>query len=223
MVSDWVDLTSTGVTDPLVKMVNYLPNVLGAMVVILIGVIVAWAVKTVIVRGLGFIKVKKYTDAVGLSKIFTEKVEVANLLGDLAKWTVVIVFLLPAFEILNLQGVNDVVYGILSYIPSVVLAIVSIVVGAVIADLAARVIRSTAATIGARTADFAADVAKWAIIVFVFLSALQQLNLFSELISVLTVAVAAFFAIAGGIAFGLGGKDAAADLIAGIRKSLPKK
>ena len=217
-VQDWATLTSNAVTDQLVKVINYLPNVLAALLVILIGVIVAWAVKTVIVKGLGFVKLKKYTDAVGLGKIFTEKVEFAALLGDIAKWTIVIVFLIPALEILQIAQVSIVLEGILAYVPNVVVAIVTLMLGAVVADIVSRVVRSTAATMGTKNADLLSDIARWAIVVFVTLGALQQLNILPELISTLTIGVMAFFVIAGGVAFGLGGKEAAGDLIANMRK-----
>ena len=221
--TSWAQLTTSAVSDQLVKVVNYLPNVLAALLVVLIGAIVAWAVKTVIVKGLGFIKLKKYTDAVGLGKIFTEKVEFATLLGDIASWTVIIVFLIPALEILKISQINLVLESILAYIPSVVVAVVSVMFGAVIADLVARVIRSTAVTVGTRNADLLSDFAKWAIIVFVVLGALQQLNILPQLISTITIGVVAFAVIAGGVAFGLGGKDAAADLIVSVRKRFPKR
>ena len=217
-VQDWAQLTSNAVTDQLVRVLNYLPNLLAALLVVLIGVIVAWAVKTVIVKGLGFIKLKKYTDAVGLGKVFTEKVEFAGLLGDIAKWTIIIVFLIPALEILNIAQVSSVLESILAYVPNVVVAIVSVSFGAVIADLIARMIRATAVTVGTKNADLLADLARWAIVTFVFLGALQQLDILPQLISTLTIGVMAFFVIAGGVAFGLGGKDAAAGMIAGIGK-----
>jgi len=223
MFESWAQLTTSTVSDQLVKFVNYLPNVLAALIVVLIGVIVAWAVKTVIVKGLGFIKLKKYTDAVGLGKIFTEKVEFASLLGDIAKWTVIIVFLIPALDILKIAQVDSVLQSILAYVPNVVVAVVSIMFGAVIADLVARTIRSTATTVGTKNADLLSDLAKWAIIVFVVLGALQQLNILPQLISTLTIGVVAFFVIAGGVAFGLGGKDAAAGLLVSISKRFPKK
>jgi hypothetical protein len=196
---------------------------LAALIVVLIGAIVAWAVKTVIVQGLGFIKLKKYTDAVGLGKIFTEKVEFATLLGDIAKWTVIIVFLIPALDILKIAQIDTVLQSILAYVPSVVVAVVFIMFGAVIADLVARIVRSTATTIGTKNADLLSDLAKWAIIVFVILGALQQLNILPQLISTLTIGVVAFFVIAGGVAFGLGGRDAAAGLLVNISKRFPKK
>jgi len=222
-VQDWAQLTSNAVSDALANVINYIPSFLAAALVVVIGVIVAWAVKYVIVKGLSYIKLKKYTDAVGLGKIFTEKVEFASLLGDLAKWTIIIVFLIPAFEILNLTQINQVILGIVDYIPSVIVAVVAIVVGSVIADLASRVVRSSAATIGSENADIAADVTRWAIIIFVILGALQQLNILPELISTITIGAVAFFVIAGGMAFGLGGKDAAADVIVAFRKRLPKE
>jgi len=217
-IENSAQLTSNAVTDQLVNVVNYLPNILSAIVVILVGVIVAWAVKVVIVKGLGFIKLKKYTDSVGLGKVFTEKVEFATLIGDIAKWTIVIVFLIPALEILGISEVNIVLESILAYIPNVILAIVSVMIGAVVADLVSRAIRSAALTMGTRNADLLADLAKWSIMVFVILGALQQLNILPQLISTLTIGVMAFFVIAGGVAFGLGGKDAASSLIAGLGK-----
>jgi hypothetical protein len=222
MVNDWTEITTTAVSDSLVSVINYIPLIIGALIVILIGVVVAWAVKIVIVKGLGFIKIKKYTDAVGLGKVFTEKVEFVDLIGDIAKWTVIVVFLLPALEILKLNQVGEVVTSILEYIPNVIIAVVAIVVGAIVADLVARTVKSGAATIGVRTADIAADIARWAIIVFVALGALQQLNILPELISTITIGAVAFLVIAGGLAFGLGGKDAAAAAIARVGKNFPK-
>ncbi len=223
MVSDWTEITTTAVSDSLTGVINYIPLILGALIVILVGVIVAWAVKMVIVRGLGFIKIQKYVDAVGLGRVFTERVEVVELIGDIAKWTVIVVFLLPALEILKLEQVGGIVASIIEYIPNVIVAVVAVVVGAIIADLVARTVRSGAATIGVKTADIAADIARWAIIVFVVLGALEQLNILPQLISTITIGAVAFFVIAGGLAFGLGGKDAAASAISRIGKNIPKQ
>ena len=214
--SNWAELTSNAVADQLSQVLNYVPNVLGALIVILIGVIVAWAIKLVIVKGLGFIKLKKYTDAVGLGKIFTEKVEFVELLGDIARWTIIFIFLIPASEILNLTGVSGVLASIIAYIPNVAIAILAVMFGIIIADLAARSIRSAAITLGTKNADLLADFAKWAIVFFVALGALEQLNILTSLVSAITYCVIGFVVIAGGLAFGLGGKNAAAELIADL-------
>jgi len=222
LVKDWTKLTTDAVTESLKGVVNYLPKVVGAVVVILIGVLVAWAVKTVIVRVLKLIKVKPYTDAIGLNKVFPEKLELAELLGDLAKWIIMIVFLLPALEILDLTQINELVAQVVSYLPNVVVAVVIVVVGAVVADLISRVVESAASTIGAKTAAVAADVARWSVVVFAVLAALMQLGIAVGIINNLVVGFVAMVAIAGGLAFGLGGQDAAREVIERLKKNMPK-
>jgi hypothetical protein len=71
-VQSWATLTTDAVTNSLRSVVFFIPKVIGAAVVILIGALVAWAVKTAIVRLLKLIRVKPYTDAIGLNKVFTQ-------------------------------------------------------------------------------------------------------------------------------------------------------
>lgn len=223
MLTDWADLTATAVTDSLKSVVNYLPNVIGALVVILLGILVAWAVKTVVVRVLRMIRLKPYTDAIGLNKVFTEKVEVVELLGDLFKWIIIIVFLVPALQILNLTQINELVSQVVAYLPNVIVAVAILIVGAVIADLVSRVVESAAHTMGTRTAAVAADVARWAVVVFAVLAALLQLGIATTIIDRLVTGFVAMLAIAGGLAFGLGGQDAARETLNRVRKNLPQK
>lgn len=222
MVKSWATMTTDAVSQSLRDVINYLPKVVGALVVILIGVLVAWAVKTVIVRVLKLIRIKPYTDAIGLNKVFPENLGLAELLGDLAKWIIMIIFLIPALEILNLTQVNDLVTRVVAYLPNVVVAVVIVIVGAVVADLIARVVDSTASTIGVKTASAAADVARWAVIVFVILAALLQLGIAVTIIDRLVTGVVVAAALAAGLAFGLGGQDTAREAIARLRKNLPK-
>jgi hypothetical protein len=221
MVSEWWDMTTDAVVESLRDVVNYIPELIGAIVVILIGVLVGWAVKTVVVRALKFVKVKPYTDAIGLNKVFSTKIDLVSLLGDLAKWIIIIVFLLPALEILGLSGVNDLVSGVVSYLPQVVVAVVILMVGAVLADLASRAVEAAAQTIGAKTAAVVADVTRWAVVIFAVLAALAQLGIATAIINNLVLGFVALVAIAGGLAFGLGGQDAAKEVIDRLRKNLP--
>lgn len=222
MLTEWWNLTTDAVTTSLKSVANYVPEVIGALVVILIGVLVAWAVKTVIVKALRYVKVKPYTDAIGLNKVFKTKEDLVELLGDLAKWVIIIVFLVPALNILGLADVNDLVKSVVAYLPQVIVAVVILMVGAVLADLASRAVEATAQTIGAHTAAIVADVTRWAVMVFAILIALDQLGIASGIINTLVTGFVALIAIAGGLAFGLGGQDAAKGVIERIKKNLPK-
>lgn len=220
--TDWATATTTAVTDSLARIISYLPNIIGAIIVLLVGIVVAWAVKTVIVRVLGYFKLKPITEVVGLEKVFKTKIGIVELIGELVQWIVIIVFLIPVFEILNLVQVNEVLQNVVGYVPNVIAAVFIIMVGAIVADLVAKVVSSAAETIGAKTAGVLADIARYSIIIFVILAALTQLGIATSLIERLFTGVVALFAIAGGLAFGLGGQEAAKDLINRLRKNLPR-
>lgn len=220
--SDWATATTTAVTDSLTRVISYLPNIIGALVVLLIGIVVAWAIKTVVVKVLGYIQIRPLTETVGLDKVFKAKVDLVGLTGELVQWIVIIVFLIPALEILNLTQVNEVLQSVVAYIPNVVAAVFIVMIGAIVADLVAKVVMGAVDTIGARTAGVLADIARYSIIIFVVLAALTQLGIASTLIERLFTGVVALLAIAGGLAFGLGGQEAAKDLISRLRKNLPR-
>lgn len=220
MLKEWWDLTSTAVADSLKGVADYIPEVIGAIVVILLGVLIGWAVKTVVVKALRFIKVKPYTDAIGLNKVFKTKEDLVELLGDFAKWVIIIVFLVPALNILGLADVNELVKSVVAYLPQVIVAVVILMVGAVLADLASRAVEATAQTIGAKTAAIAADVTRWAVVVFAILVALDQLGIASGIINTLVTGLVALIALAGGLAFGLGGQNAAKEVIDRLKKNL---
>ena len=222
-----ISTISTSVIDALRESISstisYGFKALVAIIVVLIGVVVAWAAKTVIVRGLSFLQVKKYTDAIGLNKVIDKDVEVVELIGDIAKWIIILTFVISVLDSLNLTGVNDLLKGVLGYVPDVAKALVLLFIGVVIADLASRVVKATANTVGVRASEILSDIARWSIIIFAFFGALQQLGLAVDLINTLWTGIVAFLALAGGLAFGLGGKDAAAGVIDRVKKAFPKK
>jgi len=222
MLKEWWNLTSDAVVDSLKSVASYIPEVIGAVVVLLLGVLVAWAVKTVVVKALRFVKVKPYTDAIGLNKVFKTKEDLVELFGDLAKWVIIIVFLVPALNILGLADVNELVKSVVAYLPQVIVSVVVLMVGAVLADLASRAVEATAQTIGAKTAAIVADIARWAVMVFAILVALDQLGIASGIINTLVTGLVALLALAGGLAFGLGGQDAAKEVIERLKKNLPR-
>lgn len=225
-VTTWWDSITWAVSDAWAKILSFLPNLIGAFVIILIGLLVAWVLKWIVVQVLNAIRLQVLSDRVKFTDVLSRmgvKQTVSELLGNLVKWVVIIVFLLPALEVLGLPQVSDVLSQVLGYLPSVVIAGFLVFVGIVIADIVAHVIKATAVTIGTTTAQILASVARYAILVFVALAALVQLGVATNLLLTLFTGFVGMIAIAGGIAFGLGGKDAAADLIKKIREDFSKK
>lgn len=225
-VVTWWDSIVLAVQEAWEKILGFLPNLIGAFVIILVGLLVAYILRWIVVQILNAIQLQTLSDKVKFTDVLKKMgvtATVSELLGNLVKWVTIIIFLLPALQVLGLSQVTDVLYKILGYIPSVIVAGFIILVGVIIADIVAHVIKGTAVTVGVTTATILATVAKYAIWIFVGLAALVQLGVATNLLITLFTGVVAMVAIAGGIAFGLGGRDAASDLIKKIREDFSKK
>ncbi len=208
-VGGWADSVSTGVGNSLSKVFSFLPDLLAALIVLLVGVVVGVVLKSVVVRVLRAIKLKGLTDRVGLGKVFPGKFDIAGFIGDLVKWFFVIVFLLQALTIAHLEDVNNVISKLLGYVPNVLVAAVLVLVGFVVADLTSRLVLSGAVAVGARASVFLSNLAKYAILTIVAFTTLAQLGVNTLFLDRLFTAIVAMLALAGGLAFGLGGKSAA--------------
>jgi small-conductance mechanosensitive channel len=104
--------------------------------------------------------------------------------------------------------------AILGYIPNIFAAILILIVGAWIANLVAGIVRGAASEAGLTTGGLLSNIARWGILLFAALSALAQLNVAQNMIFILFAGLVAMLAIAGGLAFGLGGVESARSLLA---------
>jgi hypothetical protein len=106
----------------------------------------------------------------------------------------------------------------LGYVPNVIVAAIILLSSVVLANFLQKVVRSTAAGGKLEAANMAAAIAKWAVFLFGLFAALNQLQVAQNIISIVVTGLVAMLAIAGGLAFGLGGKDYAADLLDKFRR-----
>jgi Mechanosensitive ion channel, conserved TM helix len=226
MTSFVADVSGTvrqGITDALRQVIMGVPDILAALVVLLLGVIVAAVLKSLVVRLLKMIQLGSLIHRLGINRVFPGHFDVVELIGDLVKWFFIVVFLLQALTIVHLQQVNDVVRQVLSYVPNVIVAVVLVLVGAVIADLTSRLIRDAGQAMGASTANLLGDVAKYAILTLVAFTTLAQLGVNTLFLDRLFTGIVVMLALAGGLAFGLGGQGVAKDLLEAARKRLQDK
>jgi hypothetical protein len=222
-VSDWWNTVSTSISNALDGVAKFVPDIIGAIIVVLVGVAVGWLLKWVVVEILSALRLDTYFKQLGANKVFSHNINVVELLGDLVKWFVIIVFLIPALQILGLDAINIAVQQLVNYLPNVLLAVVTVLVGMVFADLAARTLGGLGHTIGARSSAVLADVARYSIIILVVLDALRRLGVAEDLINNLLVGLVAMLALAGGLAFGLGGQGVARDVLERLRRSVDTK
>jgi hypothetical protein len=217
---------SNAILDAWLRVLNFLPRLLACLVVILVGLLVAYVLRWAIIQVLNAIRLEVLVERVRLSEILKKmnlKKSASELIGELVKWVVIIVFLIPAMETLGLARVSDVLNQVLGYLPNVVVAGFLVLVGIIVADVLAGLVKATALTLGTNTANILASLTKYAIYIFVGLSALVELGVATSLLLSAFTGVIAMIAIAGGLAFGLGGKDAAAELIKKVKEDFSKK
>ena len=200
---------SVAVLNSLVAFINFIPSLIGGLIVFVIGLVIAAVVYRVIITALRTAQIKKYLARYGITKVEGRDVEWSQILAELARWSIIIIFLNPTLEAWRLGAVNNVLNRVILYIPNVIVAVILALVGLVFAKLGYRVTYSASRSLGKDLAHTVALVAQWSLTVFVAFLVLHQLGVAQELLRILFGGMVAMVAIAGGIAFGLGGQETA--------------
>ncbi len=205
------------------RFINFLPALVGAVLVFVAGWIVAVALGKVVEHIVKMVKIDDVMEKAG-TKARLEKagvtLNVAKFIGGLVKWFLILVFLMAATDILKLTQVTNFLNSIILYLPNVVVAAVILAVAFLVANFVFAVVKGSSKVAGLVSATLLATIAKWSIVVFGFLAALIQLGIASSLINTLFIGFVAMLALAGGLAFGLGGKEEAAMILKKIRQEI---
>jgi len=203
---------TSALSDSLVATASLLPKLLIAIIIFIIGVIIAALLRAALIRLLNAINFEKVLESTGIPQALKKaetSLTITGLLGELLRWFIILIFLIPAVDQLGLGAVNDVLKSLLLYIPNVAVAVIIVSIGAVFAKIARDFVTATATGLGTQAAQIVGEVARWAIIVFALLAALNQLGVAKDLIRILFTGFVLMVALAGGLAFGLGGKNPA--------------
>ncbi len=191
---------------------EFVPRLLGFLVILLIGWLVASALAravTFLLRKVGFDRIG---DRIGLSRLLEQasiKTDAADVLGKLVYWFVFLIFLVPAVNALGLTTVSDLLGRVIGYLPNVFVAILILFLGTLAASVVADIVRGASASSRVGSPNLFSNIARYAILGFVAIVALEQLGIATSLLNILFTAVVGAAALAAGLAFGLGGQDAA--------------
>lgn len=202
----------------------YLPRILAAIVVFLIGWIIATILYRVVVEVVKVLKIDDALKGAGLHDAAKEaglRLDAGAFLGTLVMWFTALVFLVASLEILGFSVVTVFLERVvLLYLPQVIIASLILILGAIVAEVVRGLVSGSAKAAGAHSANLAGSVAKWAIWVFAVLAALDQLGVASAFVQTIFTGFVVALSLAFGLAFGLGGKDAAADAIRHMRDEI---
>ncbi|HLI88368.1 MAG TPA: hypothetical protein VKV37_06735 [Ktedonobacteraceae bacterium] len=191
---------------------SFVPKLVGFLLVLLIGWIVASLLAkavTFLLKRIGF---ERMAERIGLNRLEQRlgmRMDAATLLGKIVFWFVFLIFLIPAFNSLGLPTVSNILQVIISYIPNVFVAVLVLFLGTLLAAFVADIVRGALSGGRLGNASIIANIARGAIIGFAALMALYQLQIAPAIIETLFTAVVGALALAFGLAFGLGGRESA--------------
>lgn len=222
---NWADVTYQALYDLWQGFLGFIPALVGAIIVFVIGWFIALWAGRIVAEVLKRLKLNEmfrrgnWDEALAKADI---KVDAAGFLGAIVKWIIVLFFLVATANILNLQQFSSLLEGILSYVPNVFVAALIFVVTVIIADIVEKVVRVSVERINVGYGHMVSVIVKWAIWIFAVVLILNQLNIGGNIPEIVVQGLVAFFALAGGLAFGLGGKDAAAKFIEDMKARMKK-
>ncbi len=214
-----IDSVNSIVTPFWKSFVNFLPDLLGGLLILIIGIILANILKRVLVSIFNFFKL----DRLFQQSKSIEKGEIKlweEIIAEILRWTIIILFLIPTLQVWGLSESTAVLKQILFYIPNVIVAIVIGFVGLVTSNLVANLVKRTIKSMGATFANSLAVFTKTIIVFFTVLVVLSQLGVAQDIIRILFTGIIGMLALAGGLAFGLGGKDVARELLEELRSKI---
>jgi hypothetical protein len=202
----------------------YLPAILAAIILFVIGWIVGAILYRVVVEVVKVLRIDDALRAAGMNDWAKEagfSLDIGRFLATLVMWFVVLAFLLASLQILGLTSVTFFLQQlVLQYLPQVIVAALILVLGAIVAEVVKGFVVGSARAVGAHGANLAGAVAKWAIWLTVIGAALVQLGVATAFIQTLFTGVVVALSLAFGLAFGLGGKEAAARTIERLRNEV---
>ena len=214
-----IELVNTILFDFFKNLGVFLPNLFGGLLILVVGLLIGGIVKQLIMTVVTFSKIDLLFHKTKLIK--KEEVKVwAEVLSEILKWMLIVVFLVPALEVWGLSRATTVVNQILFYLPNVVVAVVIAFVGILASNLTSDLVRHSVKTMGSTASNSLAVFTRGTIMFFTVLVVLNQLGVAQDLIRILFTGIVAMLSIAGGLAFGLGGKELAKELLDELKSKL---
>jgi hypothetical protein len=200
---------------------DFIPRLVGAIIVLIIGLIVAAGLGALVEKIFESIRLDVFLKKIGLEPFFERaglRLRGSYFLGRLVYWFIIVAFLLAAADSLGLYALSQFLQSVLNYIPNVIAAVLIMLAAVVLANFLRRLVSASVMSAKLHAAHFLGSLTWWTIVIFGFLAVLTQLNIAASIIQSIVTGFIAMLALAGGLAFGLGGRDYAAHLVSKLKE-----
>ena len=213
---NWGDALTSSLMSVWYGVINFVPMLIIALIIFAIGWVLAALVEKLIESLFNALKVDAALKSAGLEDVVKRSGHSLNsgfFVGSLVKWFIVVVFLMASFDVLGLVEVNSFLREVVNYLPSVIVAVLILMVAVVIANAMQKIVVASAKAGNISSAQLLGRITKWAIWIFAVIAALDKLIILPGLLQVVITPLLAGLALAFGLAFGLGGKEVAGRIL----------
>lgn len=225
-VIEWENLIVVPVREMLTKIMAYLPVLLGALIILIVGWMVAKTIRWIVDSLLQAIRFDTLADKAGISEVLRKgdlKITPRKVLSGLVYWLVIIMVLVMVVNALGLPKASDILAGLFAYVPNVIAALFILVVAMFLASFVSGIVRIAAGNANLPKPDLLAGISRWAIIIFAVTISLAQLGIAPLLVTATFNIILGGIVLALALAFGLGGKDAAAKYLDELKQRRSEK
>lgn len=204
-----------GLTAGLDRFANGIPTVLGAILILVIGWIIAGILANIIAKLARVAHVDTLADHSKVNDFLSRsgtRMKASDILGEVVKWVVRLVFVEMAAEQVGLTQVTTLINQILAYIPNILVALLLLGVGLFLGNLLAGIVRGSASEAGMSNSSLLGKLASGGVMAFAIIAAVNELGIAAVVVNTLYIGLVGAISLALGLAFGLGGRETAAKL-----------
>lgn len=220
----WGDVFNASLRELWWSFIQFAPKLVVAVVFFVVG----WVLGSVIARALEQVfrslKIDNLLRSIGVETFFRKAgmaLDSGYFIGQVVKWFVIVVFLIPSLDLVGLNSIKDFLQNdVLGFLPKVIVAALILIIASIVAEGLSKTVAASARTMSLTSANMLGAVAKYAVWVFGFIIALGQLGIADYYMSALFTGIIAMVSIGGALAFGLGGRDAAAKFIGKVSEEV---
>jgi hypothetical protein len=213
---NWNELITDPIRQMLTSLLDYLPILLGALIILIVGWIVAKAIRRAADWLLKTVRFDAMADKTGVTAVLRKgelNVTASRIVSGLVYWLIIIMVLVMTVDALGLPKGSDILASLFAYIPKVIAALLVLVVAMFLASFVSGIVRTAAGNANLPRPELIAGISRWAIIIFAVTIAMEQLGIAPLLVGTAFNIILGGVVLALALAFGLGGRDAAARYI----------
>jgi hypothetical protein len=215
-VTNWGQALLVSITGALIALLSFIPALIGALIIVIIGWVLSGILARVVETLLNKVGFEHAAERTGISGVINRSgagaMRASHVIAELVKWFVRLIFLEIAAQALHLTEVTALLNSIVLFIPNLVVALIIVLVGVLAAQFIGRLVRGSLSKAKVANANVFGAVAEYGIIGLAVVTALSQIGVATMIVTILFAGVVGALALAAGLAFGLGGRETAAEI-----------